>query len=490
MTTTIYPSLASAISHSVHTAVAPLTWNPVEHLLARTTFGATPGDRAYVGRYGPDAFYKLQVGRGANYSTYRGNRYVNALCPLLAMNPYDVRQWLIRNGNEYGWEAMDQLTNATLGLQTWSIAQLYEVLVDFFSNHLNVPNHNGDLWNTRHTHDRDVVRRFAMGSYTNMLLASAKNPAMLLYLNLAESNKTAINENYGRELLELHTVGLRYTENDVKNAARLLSGRTLDDNFRYVYDEYIHATGKVTVLGFTDANLRAEDGERAGDNMIRYLAAHPFTATRLAQKLCTRLVSDTPSAGLVNAVAHAYLANRTQILPMVSTILRSAEFWQSRGRKVRRPAENVVATVRTTGVGVSNLPDALDTLHWVTAQMGNTPLEWPTPDGYPDVASAWRSAGTLLRTWEMHLGIAGGWWNGLRAANIAALYGGVPANSGDAIVRLGRTLTGTTLSSTHRSVLQTFLGEPARTPMSRSILQWWDSLLAATILDGPHHALR
>lgn len=490
MTTTIYPSLASAIAHSVHTAVAPLNWNPTEHLLARTTFGATKADRAYVARYGPDAFYQLQVSRGTNYSGYRANKYVAAICPLLAENPYDVRQWLAANGNEYGWDAMDQLTHATLGLQTWGIAQLYEVLVDFFSNHLNVPNHNGDLWNTRHTHDRDVVRRFAMGSYTNMLLASAKNPAMLLYLNLAESNKTAINENYGRELLELHTVGLRYSESDVKNAARLLSGRTLDDNFHYVYDEYIHATGKVTVLGFTDANLRAEDGERAGDNMIRYLAAHPYTATRLAQKLCTRFVSDTPSAGLVSAVARAYLANKTQIMPMVSTILRSAEFWQSRGRKVRRPAENVVATLRTAGITASNLADALDTLHWVTAQMGNTPLEWPTPDGYPDVASAWRSAGTLLHIWDMHLGIAGGWWNGLRPANISALYGGVPANSGDAILRLGRTLVGTTLSSTHRAVLQTFLGEAATTPMSSSILQWWDSALAAVILDGPHHALR
>lgn len=157
---------------------------------------------------------------------------------------------------------------------------------------------------------------------------------------------------------------------------------------------------------------------------------------------------------------------------------------------MRRPAENVVATVRTTGVGVSDLEGALDTLHWVTAQMGNTPLEWPTPDGYPDLASAWRSAGTLLHTWDMHLGIAGGWWNGLRAANIAALYAGVPANSGDAIVRLGRTLTGTTLSTTHRTVLQTFLGESATTAMPDSILRWWDSALAAIILDGPHHALR
>ena len=130
-----------------------------------------------------------------------------------------MQQWLIAHDNEYGWDAMDQLTEVTLGLQAWSPGQLYETLVDFFANHLNVPNHNGDLWNTRHAFDRDVIRRYALGKFSDMLLASAKHPAMLIYLSLAESTKAAVNENYGRELLELHTVGLHYSESDVQNAA-------------------------------------------------------------------------------------------------------------------------------------------------------------------------------------------------------------------------------------------------------------------------------
>jgi uncharacterized protein (DUF1800 family) len=323
-----------------------------------------------------------------------------------------------------------------------------------------------------------------------MLLASARHPAMLIYLNLAESTKTAVNENYARELLELHTVGLHYTESDVKNAAKILTGRTLDDNQHYVFDDYIHGTGAVKILGFGNANTSAVGGEKAGDDFLRYLATHPYTATHLAQKLCVRYVSDSPSSALVAAVAKAYLDSHTQILPMVSTILRSSEFWQARGKKVRRPAETVIATLRVLGVGVSNWTDALTTLHWITAGMGNCPLDWPAPNGYPDVAAAWRSAGNLLDIWNTHLGLTGGWWKGLKAVDVNTLYGRTPTTSADAIDLLTRRITGMPFSAAHRAVLQTFLGEPGSTPMSRSVLRWMAVPLVAVILDGPHHALR
>ena len=491
LSTTIYSSISAAISNAKRTAVAPLTWDPVDHLLSRFAFGPTAYMRADVAKNGASSWYNRQVTAGTTHLGYSANTHVAAQGPLLSMSPYDVRQWLKAQGDEYGWEAMDQLTRVTLGLQTWSSAQLYETLVDFFANHLNVANHNGDLWNTRHAYDRDVIRRHAMGSFTDMLLASAKHPATLLYLNLAESTKTAVNENYGRELLELHTVGLKYyTEADVKNASKLLTGRTIDDNMHYLYDDYIHYVGPIKVLGFTHANSTATGGEAAGDALVRYLAAHPATAVNLARKMCVRFVSDSPSSTLVNAVAKAYRDNHTQILPMVLTILRSNEFWESRGKKVRRPAENLIATIRVLGIGVSNWSEALDTLYWMTNDMDDTPLEWSPPNGYPDVAAAWRSSGTLLRLWQGHLGMAGGWWSGLEAANINALYGGTPTNSGDAINRLTKRLTGMTWSTTHRGVLQTFLNEPATTPMSDSVLQWWGEPLAALILDAPHHALR
>jgi uncharacterized protein (DUF1800 family) len=487
---TIWPTIAGAIKHANRTAVAPLTWDPANHVLSRFTFGPTASSRNYVKKYGADAWFAHEVGLATTYRGYAGNAHVAAQGPLLSKSPYDVRQWLKAQGNEYGWTAMDQLTRVTLGLQAWSAAQLYETLVDFFSNHLNVANHNGDVWNTRHAYDRDVIRRYATDSFTNMLLASAKHPAMLIYLNLAESTKTAVNENYGRELLELHTVGLHYTESDVKNTAKLLTGRTVDANQHYLFDDYIHATGPVKVLGFAHVNSTASGGEKAGDDLLRYLAAHPYTAQHLARKLCIRFVSDRPSSTLVNAVAKAYRDSKTKILPMVSTILHSTEFWESRGRKVRRPTENLIATIRTLGLGVSDWGQAVQTLHWMTADMGHCPLDWPAPNGYPDLATAWRSSGTLLDVWQSHLGMADGWWGGIRPADIDALYGGTPTTSGDAVNRLTKRLTGVTWSSTHRAVLQDFLGESAATPMSQSVLRWWAVPLTAVILDGPHHALR
>ena len=255
-----------------------------------------------------------------------------------------------------------------------------------------------------------------------------------------------------------------------------------------MFDPYIHATGRTTVLGFTAANPTA-DGEQAGDDLLRYLAAHPLTATHLAQKLCVRFVSDTPSADLVAAVAAAYLQSGTQILPAVSAILRSTEFWQSRGRKVRRPAENLLATIRVLGVGVQSWPDALNLLGWLSSNMGHRPLDWAAPNGYPDVAAAWRSAGTLIDTWQLHLGLAGAWWDAFRTPDPATFYAGA-RTSGEAVDRMTQRLTGMRWSAPHRAVLQRFLNEPAGTPLNRSVLQWMAAPLAAVVLDGPHHALR
>jgi hypothetical protein len=487
--TLIWPTIADAQKNARHTAVAPLHWNPVDHLLSRFAFGPTKAGRAYVTAHGAGAWYAAQVSAATTYRGYTGNAQVAKQGPLLSLSPYDLRQWLKDHGSEFGWQAMDQLTRVTLGLQAWSTAQLYETLVDFFSNHLNVPNHNGMVWNTRHAFDRDVIRRHAAGSFTDMLLAAARHPAMLIYLNLADSTKRAVNENYARELLELHTVGLHYSESDVTNCARMLTGRTVDDNQHYVYDDYIHPTGAVRVLGFSHANSSRMDGADGGDALLRYLAAHPYTAQRLARKLCQRYVSDRPSTALVAAVAKAYTANKTQILPMVRTILRSTEFWESRGRKTRRPAENLIATVRALGVGVSNMHDALEALHWTTDAMGHCPLDWASPDGYADVATAWRGAGTLLNVFEAHIGLIGGWYSGLDPADVAGFYG-TPDTSGAAVSRLARTLTGTSWSSTDLAVLQRFLAEPGSTPLSGSVLQWQAGPLAALVLDSPYFALR
>ncbi len=303
MATKIYADIRTALAHSRRVAHAPLRWDPVGHLLSRFGFGPTPRTRAAVTKNGLQSWVDNQIELGVRQGGYRAHKGVQAVGRQLTLSPYDAQQWLGAQGNQYGWTIMDQLTQVTLGLQAWSPAQLYESLVDFFSNHLNVPNHAGDMWVTRAPYDREVIRPWVMHDFTNMLLASARHPAMLTFLNLAESTKAAVNENYGRELLELHTVGLRYSERDVRNAAALLTGRTVDQYQHYVYDDYIHPTGPINVLDFTNANTDATKGEAAGDALLRYLANHPYTAIHLAQKMCVRFVSDNPSTTLVNAVA-------------------------------------------------------------------------------------------------------------------------------------------------------------------------------------------
>jgi hypothetical protein len=490
--TTIYPTIAEAITKSPKAAKAPLVWNPTDHVLSRLAFGPTPAARAEIARNGIPAWISAQLGAGHTYAGYTGDPLVAAQATRLGLSPADSFTLLKLGGNKYGWDVMTQLTQTTLGLQVWSKAQLYEVLVDFFANHLNVVCPRGDLWVTRHTFDRDVIRKHALGSFTDMLLASARNPAMLLYLDLAQSTKTAVNENYARELHELHTVGLVYAEADVKNVAKLLTGRTVSTrNYDYSYNPAIHGTGAVRVLGFRHDNATAADGEAGGDALLRYLAAHPATAQRLARKLCIRLVSDHPSHALVAAVAKAYLASGTQIVAMLDTILRSAEFWTSRGHKVRRPAENVIATLRILEVRPASIGAALKYLQTMCQQVGNQPLAWGPPDGYPDVAAAWRSASSLLMLWLHHLGLAAdSWTNAFARSNKTALYGGTPANSGDAIARLGVRLTGAPLPAAHAAALQTFLAESATTPMAKSTLHVLLPSLIALILDGPSHALR
>jgi len=489
MATTIWPSIAAAVANAPHTARSPMPWDPPSLLLNRFTFGDSPASRAELATYGYDGWWAHQLSLPGGYAAHP---QIAAHGTLLGDTPEDVRAWLKANGNEYGWELMDQLTEVTLGLQTWSPAQLYETVVDFFANHLNVANHSDGVWTTRHTMDRDVIRAHAFGSYTDMLLASARNPAMLQYLSLAQSTKSAVNENYGRELLELHTVGAgNYTEDDVKNSAKILTGRTLDSDFYYLYNPNRHWVGPISVMGFRHANDTAAGGEAAGDDYLRYLAAHPRTALRLAQKLCVRFVSDTPSSGLVAAVAKAYSDSGTQILPMLSVIVRSSEFWTSRGGKVRRPLENLLATVRIFGYGPGALDQTLSGLHWMSYSIGQVPLDWAPPNGYPDLATAWRSSAALLNLWEYHRGFAQSWWDGFDKLDLTTLYPSpAPATSGAAIAALCVRLTGTLLPTASLQALQTFLGEPASTPLADSRLRWYLAHLVPLILDSPQFALR
>ena len=224
-------------------------------------------------------------------------------------------------------------------------------MTEFFENHLHVPVQDDGVFGFRAAYGK-LIRSHALGRFDQMLVAAITHPAMGTSLDNASSTKSAPNENLGRELLELHTVGRgNHTEDDVKNSARILTGYRVDmwRTWNAWYDLPSHWTGPVNVLGFSHANAAA-DGRPVAEAYLTYLAHHPATARRLAKKLAVRFVSDSPSDGLVQHLADVYLANQTAIVPVLQALVAHPEFGASPGAKVRTPTDDVVATYRALDV--------------------------------------------------------------------------------------------------------------------------------------------
>jgi uncharacterized protein (DUF1800 family) len=464
--------------------------DPIAHLLRRAAHGPTPAALAEAGRLGPAGWLDRQLN-----STSIDDAACDALLarlPLANAAIATVRAKL----PVHSYEAFRQLGKATVARAIWSNRQLFETTVGFWANHLHVTAPSNGVWDSRPDYDATVLRRYAFGTFAEMLKASARHPAMLTYLDNRSSTKVRPNENYARELMELHTVGLIYSEADVQAAARLLTGLTVTTSGGYTYNAAQHATGAVTVLGFSHPNATAEGGEAAVLALLDYLARHPATAERLATKLCVRFVSDTPPATLVAALAKIYLDNGTAIAPVLRALFTSAEFAASIAQKVRTPFEDLTAAVRTLGLGPEPTGTvALEALYNVTVNAGNAPGRWPTPDGFPDVAAAWASpAGFLLRC-NNHLNLAAGWYPQqlTRPANmLSALVPVLPATYGALVDALAKRLLGTAMLPAHRTAITAVAG---KTPASA--LTATDTAVAgvlpyviALVLDSPYFQLR
>lgn len=218
---------------------------------------------------------------------------------------------------------------ATLLRAAWSRRQLQEVMVEFWSNHLNVTCPSSDVWDCRHRFDADVIRPNALGRFSDLLVASSLHQAMLHYLNNDVSTKESPNENFGRELLELHTVGVDagYSEAEMRSSALVMTGCTTDAvTGEFVYRPRWHYTGPVGVLGWSSASPTGAGGLDVAKAYLRYLAGHRQTALHLARKLAIRFVRDDPSETLIAKVAQAYLDNDTAIAPTLRALFASAGF--------------------------------------------------------------------------------------------------------------------------------------------------------------------
>jgi uncharacterized protein (DUF1800 family) len=469
--------------------------DPLLHLLRRATFGPSPASIAEIRRLGAAAWLDRQLDPPAITDTVADG--VLARLPLARLSIAEIRSRVTTGTlKQYSWDPMWQLGFAAITRAIWSERQLLEVMTDFWSNHLNVTCPHGDVWDSRIDYDT-TIRKHALGTFADLLKASAQHPAMLTYLDNRFSGKDAPNENYGRELLELHTVGLAYTEADVKNAARLLTGLTVDNaTGKYRYDGTRHAIGAVRVLSFQHANATAAEGETAALALLDYLAMHQATARRIVTKLCVRFVADSPPESLITRLIKVYLDNRTAIAPVLRALFTSAEFAASIGDKTRTPLEDLAATVRTLGYGpAAGGTKFLESLYWMARDAGQAPLFWGPPNGYPDVAAAWASPSGLLVRWNFHISIAAGWWPDtlVRPANLlTGMIGALPATYGALIEKTAIRLAGIAPTPQQAAALAEFYGKTPASPLKANdpAAGWMYPYLMGMILNSPSFALR
>jgi uncharacterized protein (DUF1800 family) len=482
------PSQAAAIAlRKTPRFTTPLTRDPVLHLLRRASFGPNPTEVVSIKQEGIDAWIDRQL-EPDKIADPVIDQVLTAF-PTVNMSTAQIRA-AVKDGEG---TAMQELNRSTIARQVWSSRQLYEVMVDFWNNHLNVVSPMDGGWDVRSPYDKDVIRKHALGKFSDMLHASARHPAMMRYLDNASSDKRNVNENYGRELLELHTVGVDggYTERDVRACAYLMTGRTVNREGAFTYEARRHWTGNLKILGFQHANKSAADGLAVGDALIKYLATHPSTARYIARKLAVRFVADNPPQGLVDRLAKTYQESGTAIVPVLRVLFRSVEFWIATGLKTRRPLENFVATARVIGVRPGNdTAKALEDMYNFTRKLGQPPLGWEPPNGYPDVANAWSSAAGMLETWNGHRYFVQGNWRGLGTPRPEDLLAGQrPPTAGAYLDTLANRLLFQPMKDTDRAALLKYLGATEATRVDAN-LGGKLAQIAPIVLDSVYHALR
>ncbi|HYO40230.1 MAG TPA: DUF1800 domain-containing protein [Nocardioidaceae bacterium] len=400
-------------------------------------------------------------------------------------------------GAKQSWKYAENLAACSMLRQVYSTRQLLETMVGFWSDHLHV-HANADLgWVHRSTYD-DTIRAHALGRFDDLLVATALHPAMLLYLDNWRSVRGAPNENHGRELLELHTVGRGsgYTETMVKDSARILSGYTVDAHNTWAgyYDPARHTTGTVKVLGFAAPN-DAPDGQQLAVDYLRYLARHPATAQSVARRLARRFVSDAPSSALVGAVAQTFRDSGTDIRATLRTLVAHPEFAASTNRLVRTPVEDFVATCRVLEVAAAPPTSDLSFARSCVWSLESTlPHHWPRPDGSPVGNPAWSSASRMLSSFRMHWNLAAGWYPTVDVTyRTPASWLPQPSIRLDQYVdHLCRVLLGKGSDSRLLTAAVTATGYGPTTVLTRDhpVCTWMFVRLLGTLLDSPDHMRR
>lgn len=373
--------------------------------LNRFGYGPRPGDVESLRAQGVDDWFEAQLAAPQDDPW-------GVAVQLLQLDINNYSAYELRDIPEP--EILRQLQLAALVRAVSSPWQLRERMVDFWSNHFNIFARKGLAAYRKAEDDRTVIRAHALGSFPAMLAASARSTAMLLYLDQQASNARQPNENYARELLELHSLGVKggYTQKDVMEVARCFTGWTEERDFfkpvgQFKFDPALHDSGEKQVLGH---RIPAGNGIEDGQKVLEIVALHPATAAHLAGKLCRFFLGSDEGAP---RVAKVYLDAKGDI----PTVLREIRKLADEGRAeptLKRPFDFVVSALRALDAET----DGADGVQRHLEQMGQPLYQWPMPDGYPDATEAW--TGSLLGRWNFAVELCRNQIRGTRV-DVAAL---------------------------------------------------------------------
>jgi uncharacterized protein (DUF1800 family) len=511
------------------TAEAAVSEATILHVLQRVTYGPRPGDVARVKAVGLGAWLERQLDPDRlDDSTVEAA--LGAL-PTLRMSIADLQreyprpdpetQRKLASGEMSPQQMREQypldrrparivadLQAARMLRALASERQLQEVMVDFWFNHFSVFAAKGEVRWYLTAYERDVIRPHALGRFPDLLRATARHPAMLFYLDNWLSTRpgftprggpnagrpAGLNENYARELMELHTLGVDggYTQADVTEVARAFTGWTIDklrQDARFVFRPATHDYGDKRVLGQA---IRG-GGERDGEEVLDLLVAHPATARFIAGKLVRRFVADEPPPALVERVAARYRETGGDIRAMLRVIFAASEFRApaAAGAKIKKPSEFVASAARA--VGATAEARGAMALARAAAEIGEGFYEAVPPTGYPDRAEAWVNPGALLARMNFALALAEGRVPGVRA-DLGELVRDADRQQPEVVLqRLLATLLHGRASQETRAVLTAQLGVPEITRLTtddRGPANTDVAKLAALVLGSPEFQRR
>lgn len=450
----------------------------IHHLLSRVTFGVTDEAIYAVEQLGVDKWLELQLEGGADEADELQSRL--AKIPSLEMSNQEIVQEyrvpippLRRNASAEERKrraearAMHEvpkndLKDTVLLTAVYSKNQLREVACDFWRNHFSIDVSKGNVKFYATEYERDVVRGEALGTFEAMLNKQARHPAMLVFLDnyisraapqkelVAAAQRAlfstrdfgaameavdiakmkGINENYARELMELHTLGVDndYTQEDVITVANILTGWTVQQDPKepivFEFRKDMHSSEPRVLLNKRVPSIPANP-EREGQFVLNMLVSHEGTSKFIAYKLCRYLVSDDPSDELVERVAKVYTRKKSDMKEIYKAILTDEEFYDPKNyqSKFKRPFEFITSALRVTGAEV----ESTGGIHAALIQMSEPIYQCEDPTGYYDQADAWRDPGVMAPRWRFALGlgleqvrgvrIPDSYWEDLKEAN-------------------------------------------------------------------------